>query len=795
VNIREEEVPVLILRLSLVLALAGAGAPAMAATVRAGTRPKVVERFEVEKVRPGHPVGFAFANRRGTLLEPGAPEVCLAGQAMRGAARPWATGAEEAASCAAVCRRHPGRVKRLFAALDLGRKGLEKVKAAVEGKEWPKACAELVAYYRHGETAGWLRVKTPRRRRPAVLGPWAGRVLKRAGEVLEDTFTFQAVTARQPRRKGGGLDWAHNGPHGDAEWGYFLNRHPYFPLLLQAWRVTGESRYPRHFDALVRDWVESNPPPDARVHNVRWRNLEAGLRLRDPWPRAFYGFQEAKEFSPAARILMLSSVHEHAEYVLRFHAGGMNHLLMEMYGLANAAACWPEFRDSKKWFKHAVTQMTPAMARQVYRDGAQKELTSHYHQVCIANFEPFADLAARLGHKMPESYRAALESMWSYVAGTLRPDGAGLLNNDSDRNDNRRELLRAAGRYKRRDWAYIATNGREGRKPGGLPSRVFPWAGQAVMRSGWDGDAHWSFFDVGPAGIAHRHRDRLHLSVSAFGRDLLVDGGRYHYRRDAWRTYFVTAPAHNVVLLDGCGQEMGRTEVRKPMRGNYALLPAFDYVRGKVDQGFTDLKGRAEHTRAVVYLRGKYWLVFDRVTSDRPRKLEALWHFHPGCSVKAEGLQAVSSDAGKGNLRIVPAAGPRWQLKTIKGRRKPSIQGWYSPTYNVKQPSSTAVYSAGAAGNATFAWVLFPAAGKVPEIKVEALPAPAGALRVRVTSPGEKPVEVALRFEGARPVPLCGDLTLEGDCAIVGLGAGPLVAGGRVLGPRGRALASHSYGE
>jgi Heparinase II/III N-terminus/Heparinase II/III-like protein len=691
----------------------------------------------------------------------------------------------EAISSQDVCQRYPKRVKKLFVALDLKRKGLETVRAAAGKKDWPAACDALIAYYRDGKTAAWLRLKTPR--------PGKGRQ-ERADAILKDTFTIQNVTARQPRLKSGRLDWQHNGPRKDREWGWLLNRHPHFVMLLRAWRKTGNPEYARCFDAHVRDWVTSMAYPGKRTTDAQWRGLEVGLRVRGSWPKSFYGFQGAKEFTPAARILMLSSVPDHADNLIRFHARGSNWTLMQMCGLANAAACWPEFRDASKWFSYASKVMTAAIGSQIYPDGVQRELTSSYHRVCVDNFEPFAEIAARLDRKLPKSYLETLEAMRSYLAYSMRPSGHGPLNNDSDLPHSRRYVLKGAERYKRDDWAYIASNGKQGKKPRGLPSRVFPWAGQAVMRSGWDADAHWSFFDVGPAGIAHQHKDRLHLSVAAFGRDLLVDAGRYCYKRDKWSDYFRGASSHNLVLVDGCGQKTGKYSVRKAMRGNFAVTPKFDYTRGVIDQGYIKLEGQASHTRAVVYVRGRFWVVFDRILSDRPRKLEALWHFHPGCAVKSKEVEAFSTDRGKGNLRIVPAGGPKWRLKLVKGRVKPTIQGWYSPTYNVKHPNTTAVYSAKAGKNATFAWLLFPARGAVPEIKVEALPAPQGAMRVRITPPDGKPCEVAVRFSGKTPVPLSGGMKLDGDCAVLGISGKPGVVGGRVLGANGKVLAEHAYG-
>ncbi|MCL7764477.1 heparinase II/III-family protein [Polaribacter sp. Z014] len=75
----------------------------------------------------------------------------------------------------------------------------------------------------------------------------------------------------------------------------------------------------------------------------------------------------------------------------------------------------------------------------------------------------------------------------------------------------------------------MATNGEKGTVPDGGNSFFYPWAGQLISRSSYDKEAHWSFFDVGPWGAGHEHSDKLHLSVSAYGKDLLVDSGRFAY--------------------------------------------------------------------------------------------------------------------------------------------------------------------------------------------------------------------------------------------------------------------------
>jgi heparinase II/III-like protein len=546
-----------------------------------------------------------------------------------------------------VCERFPERVESLFAALDVDRPGLESVKQSLADGNRVAACEALLDYYRNGTSAKWLRGSLPE--------PGAGTVAG-AEPVLDDTFTFYTLTSKVPRTATGGLDWHYRGPNDDREWAWALNRHSHLAKLLKAYQSTGNPTYVRSYDENIRDWVTSNPYPGRKSSTGPWRGLEAHFRVRR-WAEGFYALQDSAELSPAARILLLSSIPEHAHYLRNFHADSGNWVAMEMNALAVAGVCWPEFREAQAWLDYAIETLSPEFASQVYPDGAQKELTSHYHLVTLANFEPFLQTVKRGGRKLPDEFSKTIERMWNYTAYSMRPDGHGPLNNDSDLDNNRGRVLDRAKDLDRDDWAYIATNGQRGKRPEGQPSVVFPWAGQLVTRSGWEADAHWAFFDFGPMGIGHRHWDKLHLSVAAFGRDLLVDSGRYTYVGGPFRDYFTGSAGHNLILVDGRGQNEHDSETESPFDRQYRIEEDYDIASGTFDKGFKEVEGRVEHTRTVVYVRGKYWVVIDNIETDRPRRVQPLWHFHPECTVAVEGNSVVTTDPGVGNVRVTPSEG------------------------------------------------------------------------------------------------------------------------------------------
>jgi hypothetical protein len=647
---------------------------------------------------------------------------------------------------------HPDRVTSLLERLDLERGDLEAVRAAWRSGDLVAACQALL---RHYEASPW-------RTRLDVAAKDGDRALAEADDVLRDTFTLQNLRGVNPRLDNGRVDWWSRGPKDDREWTVVLNWHLYFGALREAYRTTGDARYARAFGDLVTDWILSNPPPTGKPRTQPWRSLEAAMRLTESWPHAFFGFLRSPDVPASAKILMLSSVPEQADVCRRHHTHRGNHVLTEMLALVRAATYWPEFRDAPAWIDYAFATAAGEMERQVYPDGAQKELSNHYQVITARSFDRLATAAREAGRPLPAAYEERLAAMWSYLGRVAKPSGDGPLNNDADGERNAHEVLDAAGRWGRDDWRFLATAGEEGTRPPGTASIHFPWAGQVVMRSGYGRDALWSWFDVGPSGQAHSHYDRLHLSVSALGRDFLVDTGRYHYKRDEIRKYFVGPRGHNVVIVNGRRPPLNPRLRAAPGDDGVLLAPDLDFARGRVE--FDGPGPRLSHERAVLRFRDDYLLVVDLVVGFGLHDVEALWHFHPDVGVVLDGTTTTTSDVERANLRLIPIGEMRWNASLVTGREAPDAQGWWSASYNERVPATAAVYRARHRGPALFGWLIAPhAAGERPP-SVERLPADPGTLHVRVRGDGEQ--EIAVRMRGSGPLPVPGNI-VDGDLAVL----------------------------
>jgi hypothetical protein len=418
---------------------------------------------------------------------------------------------------------------------------------------------------------------------------------------------------------------------------------------------------------------------------------------------------------------------EQAGYLRQYHKFGHNWTTMEMNGLAMVGLAFPEFKKAYNWADYALKVMSDEINRQVYPDGVQTEVATKTQWVALNRFESVADNFQKAGQEISKDYLKRIEEMYNYLAYSMRPDGHQPLNSDSDREDLRERVLIAAKKFNRPDWQWIATNGKLGAIPESKPSLTFPWAGIHIMRSGWDDQAAWSFFDNGPYGTGHQHRDKLHLSVAAFGKDLLVDGGRYTHQDyfsfdpSVWRGYFRSSYSHNVILVDGNGQHAGSIRAKNPLVEGEDFIhnEQFGYAYGSFLDGFENISGKAVHTRSVLYLHDQYWVVLDHFETDRPRKLQVLWHYAPDCNVVIDGQEVMSINENEANLRITPVSNLPWKEEIIQGQEEPYKQGWYSANYGAKVPNPTVIYSAEITKPATFVWILTPAQGTVPKVNAQ----------------------------------------------------------------------------
>jgi Heparinase II/III-like protein len=183
------------------------------------------------------------------------------------------------------------------------------------------------------------------------------------------------------------------------------------------------------------------------------------------------------------------------------------------------------------------------------------------------------------------------------------------------------------------------------------------------MRDGWTSHSSYLLLDCGTHGAlggAHAHADALAiLALSARGTRALVDSGTHTYTgAAALRDQFRATAAHNTLTVDGGSSSVPASAFRWQAMAQAACRTwlshaRFDLFEGEHD-GYLRLDAPARHLRSVLFIKGDYWIVRDRVETGGAHRYELNFHFDPRSRVSIETAHdAAANDASTATATYV----------------------------------------------------------------------------------------------------------------------------------------------
>jgi hypothetical protein len=526
---------------------------------------------------------------------------------------------------------------------------------------------------------------------------------------------------------------------GDKKFIWELSRHQFFQTLGRAYWRTGDERYAEGFARYADAWMDANPPK----LGVNWASsLEVAFRSIS-WLWALHFFKRSPHLTPAlflrlSKFLYLNA--RHLETYLSTYFSPNTHLTGEALGLFYISATLPELRDSARRRERGRSVLLAELDRHVRPDGVYFEQTTYYHRYTTDFYTHFALLSrADAGGRAEVESREArlsskLTSLLDHMMHLTLPDGATPFVGDDDGGrlvmlderpaaDFRAALSNGAALFGRADYKHVAGRAAEETLwlvgPAGLEafdaldarppeetSRAFEEGGYYVMRDGWSDDSDYMLLDCGPhgaegIGCGHAHADALSFVLAARGRTLLVDPGTYTYTGSREeRERFRSTRAHNALTVDGeSSSEPGEgafrwSRVARSKARRWVAAKGFDLFEGEHD-GFLRLDPPVEYARSVLFLKGDYWVLRDRVA---PRRIdpdgggrhlyETRFHFAPGAETTIEerggAFVLCARDAGGAALEILsPRADGAWS----------EGDGWVSRCYGARERAAVCTRS------------------------------------------------------------------------------------------------------
>jgi hypothetical protein len=471
-----------------------------------------------------------------------------------------------------------------------------------------------------------------------------------------------------------------------------LNRHQYFVTLGQAYWFTGNERYAATFVEHLTAWIDANPP----TRGINWSSsLEVAFRSIS-WIWALHFFRDSERLTPALFLRALKFLYlqgKHVERYLSTYFSPNTHLTGEALSLFYVGVVFPEFKSAARWRAKGLSILMGQLDIHVRADGVYFEQSTYYHRYTADFYTHLCILCDRNGIELPDRVPERLRALLDHLMFVARPDGTTPLIGDDDGgrlvcldrrapNDFRAVHSTGAVLFSREDYRFAARElaeetlwllGAEGVRrfetlspsPPADTSRAFPDGGYFVMRDGWAADSNYLLVDCGPHGTmncGHAHADALAIELVARGERMLVDPGTFCYtEKPELRDGLRSSLAHTTLVVDGASSSVPSgpfqwSYIAKCSLRRWLAAERFDFFEGSHD-GYARLPDPAIHTRFILFIKGRYWIVLDRIAAREEHQLEMSFRLAPEIQLRRmeQGVMAqigTSGTAGVG-LRIM----------------------------------------------------------------------------------------------------------------------------------------------
>lgn len=648
----------------------------------------------------------------------------------------------------------------LFSGLDLDRPGLEAVKAAVATEDWAAARLALRDYYRARTKPSWYARYEGGRPQGNPDRPFA-----KADAYLTHQFTIHDYET-PTYDLGAEFDW-HVFPIIDVEWPTKIHRCFHWESIADAWWQGGNEKYPTELRRQLLDFAADNPLErwNRNTYRWAWSTLNATVRIYSSWLSSWLRVRDAEAWTPDAQFVFLTELREHGRFLMANHAKTGNWVVAEARGLVELGLLFPEFKEAKEWMTEGYRRLERELDLQVLADGVHVERTPGYHSMTLSCFMEPVRLGLLNGVDIPgrEHFVEKLEQMHELYLYGSKPNHRMAQIGDSSRMNVDGMMNRGDQMFRRLDMRYLKTEGREGEPPVHR-SYAFWDSGFYVNRSAWcDPNALWSILDWG-GFVGHCHDDMGHVSVYAYGSDLLVDTGIFAY---AWplRAPFHDTSGHNTVMVDQVTQKR-----RDPLTRKWVTCDQFDVFSGTTDNSEPLQFERTNLFRQPSAAGPGYWLVIDRLTGDGQHRLDQRWHANDLLRAKLDGTNVVLStkdgEEPQASLVIAPLSQPNLRTAVEPGFVS---YAWYKKT-----PIDVVQMTLDQAMPGKFVTVLYPTPPDTPPAKVT-LEAVSALLDGQPAGEAVTAVSVTIEDRGQT----YHDLWLVNHTGAGSLAAGGLVSDGR----------------
>ena len=489
--------------------------------------------------------------------------------------------------------------------------------------------------------------------------------------------------------------------------------------LAQAYYLTHEEKYARFFWEKFTEFDEKNQL------NIgpNWESAqEVALRLI-AFVISFNLMQDAQSLTDERKMVLFRSIADHANRIpptLAYaKAQNNNHLISEAVGLYTAGIFLPNHPHAKKWERLGLRWFYQAIQNQIADSGEYIQHSTNYHRMMLMLALWMNALLLEKGLKLDLKTKEKLSHAVNWLIGQYdqlsgkvsnlgHNDGSCILPFSSSPYDDYRPILSAASRAFAKEppleagdwddlslWLGIPTKAKQKRKPNFSIPRSIPRLGDI---------GSWASLQSVHYTSRPAHADQMHVNLWYQGHNITLDPGTFQYNAPPpWDNGLARTLVHNTVTINGKDQMV---------RGGRFLW--LDWAQAKIIEQNENMicaehygyrKMNAIHRRTIKKHSDSYWEILDFIYSSKPSEeshetslhwLLPSWlleHKNNTFSFSAPfgsiDLQISSeSEASPGKCNLFHKG-----IAVSETLREEPLLGWYSPTYGMKIPAYSILFS------------------------------------------------------------------------------------------------------
>lgn len=539
---------------------------------------------------------------------------------------------------------------------------------------------------------------------PLMVAQPGADATARAQRMLSGELVFKKLAELNPVPFRVPVDWGMSVPN--RTWLTLFHALEMIQDLVAAYRQSGEAKFLEFGLSVIVDWVRSNPPTASRGGRA-WHEGTVAKRVINLayFLNAFLRSSCATE--GAARTLR-RVVDQHCEFLMgesTYRPEG-NHGLRQDYALLSIALQFPDLPGAASWEASALRRIRERQLSMVCpQDGVYLEHSTDYHFLAMNLYLAVAKLFIGAHRQVPDFLVTTVARMLRFAAYVVQPNGLVPPIGDSEGRvaadvlgwiEDLRESRETIGPLAQgaEELAFSVSAGERGRPPTEVDG-LFPAAGWAIFRDAWRtrddfADGVYLNFHATLHSAKHKHADDLSFVLYGFGREWLIDGGKYNYEvNDELRHHLAyDASAHNSFTQDGRTYDIAEGARKRLVAMTQAVSePGYGYAKA-VNRAYP--RGAVERT--VVFIRRPLLVVlFDKFSAAGETSWETYFHFAEDLSPVLTQRGITCEDGRRGALLEIVVAGEGPMSQDIFVGSERPLLGWRSPRFGTRVPAPVVV--------------------------------------------------------------------------------------------------------